>query len=75
MLPTPNYVLMEDVKIHGSGDPQTLPAGTFIRPIDIRWVPKHIKDDNLWFNEKKQVYCYTSLGIIPISLDVIRRAS
>jgi hypothetical protein len=74
MLPTPNYILTEQVTIgNGFSDPKILPAGTFVRPIDKRWVPKHVLDSNMWFNDKVEVFCYTRFGIVPIAQKMLRR--
>lgn len=73
---TPDYVLQSDFHMRsGNGDPIVLLAGSFVRPLDLRWVPPHIKDDerNRYFNKDTQIYCYTSFGIIPIYLADIRQ--
>lgn len=56
---------------------KTIKAGTFLKPIDIRWVPKHIKEakENRYFNDKKQIFCYCHYGIIAIDRDNIREAN
>ena len=71
---TPNYVLDEDFSIpYGHHDVKVLPAGTFVRPIETCYVPKHIKDENKWFNEKTDCYCYTRIGIIVIPKKYVRK--
>ena len=68
-LPTPNFQLTEDVHIPGSGTWSSkdliLPKESFVRPLDIHYVPKHVTEDtrNRWFDPEKEVYCYTKLGI------------
>jgi hypothetical protein len=78
MLPTPNFVLMSEYRPYmgSSSDPVVLPAGAFVRPIDLKYVPKHVIEDRRWssFNEKTEVFCYTRVGIIPIPIDAMRPA-
>ncbi len=49
-------------------------AGTFVRPIDLKYVPKHITDDERWkyFDKNTDVFCYYSGGIVPIPKALIR---
>ena len=71
---TTNYVLMEAyTHLIDRQDSQTLPAGSFVRPMDPRWVPKEVKERH-WINHDKEVFCYTRLGIIPIPRKIIRVA-
>lgn len=70
---TPNYVLDSDFNIpYGHHDVKTLPAGSFVRPLEFIYVPQHIKDENKWFNEHNDVYCYTKIGIIAIPKHQVR---
>lgn len=75
---TPNYMLKSEYKFaseKGSGhDLRLLPAGAFVRPIQIQYVPKHvIKDERWrWFVPATEVFCYTSQGIIVIPKNLIR---
>jgi hypothetical protein len=67
-----NYRLKEDFyfgSTYGSyQDGKKLPAGTYIRPIDLSYVPNHVINDQRWrhFNSELEVFCYTRFGIIPI---------
>lgn len=75
---TPDHVLTQKWEWRiGPSDTMTLPPGTFVRPIEIQYVPKHVLEDDKWkfFGASLSgcVYCYSSLGIIPVSLDIIRR--
>lgn len=78
---TPNYVLSEpfiySVYGHGPMDSRTLEAGTFVRPIELYYVPKHVTEDpqNRGFDKAKEVYCYCHFGIIPIPRKIIREAT
>lgn len=74
---TPNYVLSEaHVYSTGPMDTRTLPAGTFVRPIELTYVPKHVTEDpqNRWFDKEKDVYCYCHYGILAIPRKIIREA-
>lgn len=77
MSKTPDYVIDGDVTVrNGIADAKTLPAGSFVRPLQLCYVPKHITENpnHAYFNTEKQVFCYTSIGIIPIDRDCIREA-
>jgi hypothetical protein len=66
---TPNFAVKEEVKISmGLYDHITLEAGTFVRPIELKYIPKHVIEDKRWshFNNEKEVFCYTPKGILPI---------
>jgi len=53
----------------------TIPKGTFVKPIEVCYLPKHIKDGRLFklvdFND--EVYVYSSYGIHPILRKSLRR--
>lgn len=76
MLPrTPNYVLDRPHTFYRGGhDSRTLPAGSFVRPIELKYVPAHILDDEQWrwFNKEREVFCFTRYGIIPIPKEYLR---
>ncbi len=66
---TPNYALKEAYIVHiNDYDRITLPAGSFIRPIEKRYVPKHVLEDKRWpfVDHKEEVFAYTRHGIFPI---------
>lgn len=54
----------------------TLPAGTFVKPIEPYYLPDHIKnsDDYASFSPKTQVYVYCHYGIVAIPRRVLRKA-
>ena len=73
---TPDYVLSEDFKkLDANWEAKIIPAGTFVRPIDERYVPDHVKKDrlNMLMRTEHDVYCYTPMGIILIPFAIIRR--
>lgn len=63
-----NYVLKQEYRFDHRGELVTLPAGTFVRPLSLEYVPKHILEDkaNKYFNPDMEVFCYTRYGIISI---------
>lgn len=79
-LPTPNFVLMVEFNVpsygsYGTRQDRTLPAGAFVRPIEPRYVPQFIldRDENRWFNEAKEAYCYCRFGIVVIPKNLMRQ--
>jgi hypothetical protein len=58
----------------GTWDTNVIPQGTFVKPLNIYYVPKHIKDDpiHLFFDPTNEVFVYCSYGIIPIPKKYIR---
>jgi hypothetical protein len=76
MLPTPNFITTEDYRFMKSKwTEQILPAGSFVRPIELCWLPKHIldADGHKWFNSETEVYAYCSWGIIAIPKKIMRK--
>ena len=71
-LPTPNYVLNEIHHVGFGADAKVLKPGVFARPIELRYVPKHITEENIFFDEASTVYCYTFIGIVPIPRNKLR---
>lgn len=84
----PNYILDRDfLHYFNPQNSITLTSGMFVKPIERRYVPKHILDAADWsiFNDKKRVYemhddstavfCYTSKGIVLIPRDFIREVN
>lgn len=72
---TPDFVLDREFVVYsGPHDKKILEAGSFVRPISYQWIPKHIKDDPkyAWYNDKKEVFCYTRYGIICIFREYLR---
>jgi hypothetical protein len=76
-LPTPNYVLMEDTKVILAIDSVVLPAGSFVRPINIYYLPAHIKANVRLYpvDLNKFVFCYTHYGITAVPISRIRKVS
>lgn len=81
---TPNYVLSEEHTywvsrsgtmsgIHWTPNSvATLPKGTFARPIELCYVPKHVRDENSQgFDPATDVFCYTNRGIIKIPRNIL----
>lgn len=72
---TPNYVLTQDfVAIFGVQDQKILPAGSFVKPVEFTYVPKHVIEGPYGksFNKRTDVFCYTRIGFISIPRAWIR---
>lgn len=61
---TANYMLKESVIIHyGPHDQKVIPAGSFVSPVELKYVPKHvIAQYPSWAMGKDDVYIYTKFG-------------
>jgi hypothetical protein len=71
---TANYVLVQDFTyINSERNSHTLPAGSFVYPVTMRWAPKHIKDE-VSFNPATDTLCYTKHGFVVIPLKFLRVA-
>lgn len=78
-LPTPNYLTTEECSFvlnDNIWEKKILPAGTFVRPIDVRWLPNHIKESSSfrWMNDATEVFVYCKFGIILIPIKIVRKA-
>jgi hypothetical protein len=51
-----------------------LPAGSFVRPIEYQYVPKHVTEAPVWqdFDKNREVFCYTRFGIIALPKNILR---
>jgi hypothetical protein len=75
-MPTPNYVLMEDYQINlDAHDIKVLPQGTFARPIEYQYVPKHVVENPLWryYNKDRDVFVYCRAGIVLVPKKILRQ--
>jgi len=75
---TPDYVLDEAYTHHQSWgtEGKTLPAGSFVRPIEFRYLPKEMRDEPKYQYIEKDgtsYFCYTHIGIIAIPKDKVRK--
>lgn len=74
-IPTPNFKLTESHSWNlGQHDSRTLPAGSFVRPIETRYVPQHILDEWKWVDHKSEVFVYCRYGIVPVPKRILRKA-
>jgi hypothetical protein len=73
---TPNYMLTEEVRFINYGETKTIPKGAFVRPIELKYVPKHVLDspNNRFFNSATEVFAFTRYGIVAIPKSSIREA-
>lgn len=67
---------MEEITVYTdkAGSNKVLPAGSYVCPININYVPRHIKNDDKYrfYKDDKEVFCYTKLGFVLISRDKLR---
>ncbi len=71
---TPDYMLTEDFNYQPTRPNSfVIAAGTFLRPIDFYYVPRHIREENKFFNKETEVYCYCYYGILVFPKEVIRK--
>lgn len=72
-LPTPNYIIIQDISLgRGAWSDKILKAGSFVRPIDVRYVPKHVLEQHVYYNPNFEIFCYTRYGIVPIAKNLMR---
>lgn len=72
---TPNYALKEEYSIvYDIHDVKVLPKGTFVRPVQYEYIPKHVIENPMWrfFNKEREVFCYTRYGFAAIPLSSLR---
>jgi hypothetical protein len=76
-LATPDYVLEEDYSHWINGRDQVLlKAGTFVRPIEFKYLPAEIRKEvgNEFVASMGTIlFCYTSVGIISIPKSIVRK--
>lgn len=73
-LPTPNFMTREEHKIYGNMlSEKILPKGSFVRPIEPKYLPSHITETGTfkWFNPDKEVFVYCAFGIICIPSELL----
>lgn len=73
---TPDYVLDSDCEmVDEFWNKKTIPAGTFVKPIDFYYVPKHVREMplNRYYDKDKETFCYCSYGIVLLPKNKIRR--
>lgn len=70
---TPNYVLITGVSVNtGRYGTKVLPSGSFVRPVEVKYVPKHVLEKYDNFNASYYVFIYTSYGFIVTEKSNIR---
>lgn len=72
---TPDYRLNAEWSYNANSFTSfTLPAGTFVRPIEKKYVPKHVLEDTRWrYSSSSDIYCYCRYGIVPIPAKYITK--
>lgn len=61
----------------GPYDKRTLPAGSFVKPVGMKYVPKHVHE--VWGGDASKIiegktYAYTHFGFILVPLHLLRAA-
>lgn len=71
---TTNYVLNQDLLLNIGRTLETVPAGTFCKPVELCYVPKHVIQDERWdyIDPQTTVFCYTRVGFIPVPRSYLR---
>lgn len=75
MARSPDYVLTAPHDMNVWGEIVTLPSQAFVRPIELAYVPKHVKEDSRYqfFNADREVFCYTRYGFTVIAKHKMRQ--
>lgn len=65
---TENWITIENVEIGSWSDPKILPAGSYVKPIEKRYVPKWCLESPQasFFVEELDIFCHTQFGIFSI---------
>ena len=73
---TPDFILDVDFMWSEGAETRMLEKGAFVRPVELRYVPIHVREDKRWKNDPNntKVFCYTSKGFICIPKKAIRKA-
>lgn len=72
---TANYTIIEEHRIlTPDWKEKIIPAGTFVKPIHIYYLPDHIKktNDYKYFVSATEQFVYCSYGIIVVPKHIIR---
>ncbi len=72
-----NFQIKEDFKFGPYNDERTLSAWSYVRPISLDYVPRHVKDAdiNKSFDKTKETYAFCRYGTIRIPLNIIIEVS
>lgn len=73
---TPNWILTEEqIFREYPHDERVLPKGMFVRPVDIKYVPKHVLEDPRWkfMHPPTEVFIYCRYGFFVVPKDKIRK--
>lgn len=66
------YILKEAYSFGPLNDQRTLPSGSFVKPMNIAYVPKHcLKDNQFNYHPETDQFCFTRYGFIPIPKKLI----
>lgn len=75
MAKMPEYILDQEYRYGPMNDPQILPQGSFVKPIEYMWVPKHVIDGEpgKYFNKLTDMFYYTKYGFVAIPTKYVRK--
>ncbi len=72
---TPNWRVVEDIQVSiGRHEYKTIPAESYVRPIELGYVPQHVIDKWPGFDKANQKFVYCKLGIVPVPINLLREA-
>lgn len=79
-MPSKNYIISESITVTrglGTGASQkefTLPAGMFVRPISVDYLPQYILDEHNtdWLKTLNETYVYCKFGLLVVPWKNIR---
>jgi hypothetical protein len=72
---TPNWVMKDSYTYSvGTMDTRTISAGSFVRPVEHCYVPKHVLEDKRWnhYNSEKHIFIYHRYGFVMVPKDSVR---
>jgi len=63
----PEYRLREDHMIlTDMWDIKTVPKGSFVKPLSLNWVPKHVLEKHPFFDPNNEIFVYCKFGIVSV---------
>lgn len=71
---TPNFRTTSDYSLTtGPYESKNIPGGSYVRPINTRWVPQHVLDDERWkhYHNSRYIFCHTKYGTYPLPVTIL----
>jgi hypothetical protein len=71
----PHYVLIDTVQVLYQGQYITLPAGLYVRPVALKYIPTHLSDmsEHRYMNHDTHVFCYSKYGFLSLPRSLIKQ--